>query len=186
MILVALYLLACIDGAFCGFRAVAGRSGLIDKKWFYFRAMLRGAASVQVPALISGFALLACLELARDRATVVNDLMRAAERMLQVYVPYAVMVFAAFLLRWFPSVDIRSATSVMILGPLTPLRPIVSIAGVLYGIIPAQTVQTCALGVLVLVLMLGIEPFLNRIAQRRQFSSLNTTAAHPIASANRT
>lgn len=186
MILVVLYLLACVDGAFCGFRAVAGRSGLINKNWFYFRAMLRGAASVQVPALISGLALLVCLRLSSDRPIVVVDLMHAAERMLMVYVPYAVIVFAAFLLRWFPSVDVRSATSVMILGPLTPLRPVVCIAGVFYGILPAHTAQTRAFGVLVLILMLGIEPFLNRIAVRRQLLWLNTTAVLPSASASRT
>jgi hypothetical protein len=172
MILVTLYLLATIDGAFCGFRVVAGRNGLINKSAFYTRAMLTGAAWVQLPALISGLALLIALRLSSDRAAVMTDLLHAAVRMLHVFIPYAAAVFAAFLFRWFPSVDIRSATSVMVLGPLTPLRPLICAAGVLYGIVPAHTLQTRALGILVLLLMLAIEPFLDGIAGRAQARSV--------------
>ena len=64
--------------------------------------------------------------------------------------------------------DIRSATSVLALGPLTALRPFVMIAGTLYGVWPSKLLATKLLGALVLAFMLGAEWLLNRIHDRIQ------------------
>jgi hypothetical protein len=71
----------------------------------------------------------------------------------------------SFIVRALPTVDMRSATSVLIFGPMTAMRPLISIGGVLYGIIPATRWEVRALGVLVLALMLGVELLLDRIAE---------------------
>jgi hypothetical protein len=60
-----------------------------------------------------------------------------------------------------PSTDLRSATSVFFLGPLTALRPFVMIAGVSFGIWRAQLHATIFLGLFVLLLMLSPEFALN-------------------------
>lgn len=165
MTLVALYLLATVDGAFCGYRAAAGRSALIDKAAYYRRAMLRGSLWAQIAAVIAAAALLAAWKFAPGRAALLADLHGAAHRMLWVFVPYAAVIFGSFAVRALPSTDLRSATSVMIFGPCTALRPLVAIAGVLYGVIPSSRWETKALGVLVLGLMLSLEPLLDRIAE---------------------
>jgi hypothetical protein len=54
------------------------------------------------------------------------------------------------------------------LGPLTAIRPLVMISGVLYGIYSSRLLETQALGMFVLVLMLSLEFALNWRAERRQ------------------
>ena len=168
MTLVILYLLATVDGALCGFRVVGGRSPLIRKRMFYARAVVRGMVAAQVASLIA-LSLLALTVAFLPAAHLLRpDLERAASRMLWVFVPYAIAVLSNLALRVLPSTDIRSATSVMVLGPLTALRPFVMIAGVLYGIWPAHLLATRLLGLFVLALMLLLETALNRVAAHHQ------------------
>ncbi len=165
MSLAALYVLATLDGLLCGFRTAAGRCALIDKRAYYRKAMLRGMLWAQIASVIAAIALAVVWKFAPDHPGLLADLRSAAHRMLWVFVPYAAIVLGALLVRAIPSTDIRSATSVMTLGPMTGLRPFVTVAGVLYGIASAQRRETVLLGVLVLTLMMLLEPLLNRIAQ---------------------
>ena len=89
MTLVALYLLATLDGGLCGFRAFAGRSALIYKRMYYTRAVLRGAIAAQIASFLSLFVLLLTFALYEHRAELRADLALAAGRMLWVFVPYA-------------------------------------------------------------------------------------------------
>jgi hypothetical protein len=96
------------------------------------------------------------------------DLESAAGRMLWVFLPYAALVLFNLALRLLPSTDIRSATSVFMLGPLTAIRPLVMITGVLYGISTCYLHETRLLGLFILALMLSLEFALNRRAARAQ------------------
>src|SRR5262249_54849716 len=102
------------------------------------------------------------------------DLEGAAARMESVFILYAALVLGNILLRLVPSVDIRSATSVMMLGPLTAIRPLVMIVGVLYGIWRSTRIETRLLGLFVLALMLALEYALNLDAARRQSRELDS------------
>ena len=168
MSLVLLYVLAMLDGMLCGFRVAAGRCALIDKRAYYRKAMMRGLLWAQIAAIVAAMALGSVWKFAPDRPALFSDLLGAAHRMLWVFLPYAAIVLGALAMRAIPSTDIRSATSVMILGPMTGLRPLVTIAGVLFGILPAARPETRALGVFILALMLSLEPLLNRIVEIRQ------------------
>ena len=88
--------------------------------------------------------------------------------MESVFIPYAALVLGNLLLRLVPSVEIRSATSVMMQGPLTAIRPLVMIVGVHDGISHSALVETRLLGLFVLALMLGDEYALHLDAARRQ------------------
>ncbi len=88
--------------------------------------------------------------------------------MLWVFLPYAAVVLLSLALRLLPSIDIRSATSVFVLGPLTAIRPLVMIFGVLYGISASALHSTQLLGGFILLLMLSLEFALNRMAYRKQ------------------
>jgi len=175
MTLLFLYLLASLDGALCGFRSSMGRYPYIHKIRFYTMSMLRGVLAAQIASWLSLFALAIAIGASPDKTLLRHDLEVSAARMLLIFRPYAALVMFNLALRLVPSTDLRSATSVVFLGPLTFLRPFVMIAGVLFGIWQAQLHATIFLGLFVLILMLSIEfllNFHNRRVQERQISRL--------------
>ena len=175
MTLVVLFLLASLDGAFCGCRTCMGRHPYIFKRRYYVLGVLRGVVAAQLASWISLLVLLLVLSFTPDRKLLGQDLGSAAGRMLFVFLPYAALVLLNLALRLIPSIDLRSATSVFFLGPLTALRPFVMIAGVTFGIWRAQLSATIFLGLFVLVLMLSVELALNLYSsrlQQRQIRSL--------------
>lgn len=168
MIAFLLWLLATIDAAFVGYREAAGRNALIDKKKYYLKAMLRGAIFGQIAVLISLAVILILLALSNEPAQFLEDLQNAGKRMLFVYIPFALIILAAFVIRLYPSVDIKSITSTVIFGPFTLLRPIVAVAGIIYGFINAPTIPVIFLSLIVLILMLGLEKFLE-MSRRKKY-----------------
>jgi len=173
--LLALFLLASIDGALCGCRTAMGRCPLIRKRRYYATSVLRGVLAAQVVSGFSLLCLLAVIAFSRNPHLLRADLAQSAGRMLFVFIPYAALVLVNIALRVIPSVDIRSATSVFFLGPLTGIRPFVMIAGVMAGIWHAQLHATVFLGLFVLFLMLSAEYALNLYCsrlQQRQIHSL--------------
>ena len=175
MTLVALFLLASLDGALCGCRSCMGRHPYIFKRKYYALGVLRGVAGAQLASWISLLVLLITLTFTADRELLRRDLESAAGRMLFVFLPYAALVLVNLALRFIPSIDLRSATSVFFLGPLTALRPFVMTAGVVFGIWHSQLPTTVFLGLSVLLLMLSLELALdayNARCQHRQICSL--------------
>jgi hypothetical protein len=166
--LLALYLLALLDGLLCGGRVSMGRCALIHKRSYYTRALLRGLLSAQAVSTIALLVLLGVASLSSHRAELRTDLEAAAARMLWIFVPYAAAVVGSLALRILPSTDLRSATSVFALGPFTAIRPVIMIVGVFYGIAASRLMETRILGLFVLSLMLSLEYFLNRSAGFRQ------------------
>jgi len=163
----SVYFLATLDSAFVGYREAAGRSALIRKGAYYARAMLRGALWGQA-AVALAFALLALLFLrAEDRAAFLHSLVEAGRRMLSVYVPYAAVVLAAFAVRAFPSVDVRSMTSTLVFGPFQFVRPLVVAAGVVWGLFAARRADVTALGLFVIAEMLLLDRWLRHLRARR-------------------
>jgi L-asparagine transporter-like permease len=166
--LFVLYLLALLDGLLCGLRTSMGRCPLIRKRAYYIRAALRGIAGAQIISTLALLALLLTAALSPQWNSLRSDLLLASARMLWIFLPYSTVVLANLALRLVPSADIRSATSVFMLGPLTAIRPLVMIAGVLYGISASHLVRTKLLGLFILALMLALEFVLNRRAARIQ------------------
>jgi hypothetical protein len=173
MSLYALYLLALLDGLLCGGRVSMGRCALIYKRRYYLRALLYGLAGAQVICTIALLALLQLLvRFSAHRGALRADLEAAPGRMLWVFVPYAVAVLFSLALRMLPSTDLRSATSVFALGPLSVIRSLIMIAGVLYGVASSQLLETRLLGGFILVLMLSLEFVLNALAARAQIRQI--------------
>jgi hypothetical protein len=168
MTLIVLYLLALTDGLLCGLRTGMGRCPLIRKREYYRRAAVRGMVAAQVVSVAALAALLLTLAISSHRDILRADLEAAAGRMLWVFVPYAALVIFNLCLRAVPSTDIRSATSVFMLGPLTCIRPYVIFAGMAYGIAGSRLWETRLLGLFILALMLLLEFALNIHAAREQ------------------
>jgi hypothetical protein len=145
-----------------------GRCPLIRKREYYRKAAVRGVAAAQIVSIAALVALLVAVAVSSHREMLRSDLEAAAGRMLWVFVPYAALVIFNLCLRAVPSTDIRSATSVFMLGPLTYVRPYVMIAGVAYGIAASKLWETRALGIFILALMLLLEFALDLRAARAQ------------------
>jgi hypothetical protein len=168
MIPFLLWLLASIDAAFIGYREAAGRNALINKRSYYRKAMLRGALFGQIAVAVAGIFLLTAILLSSE--PLIDELYAVGARMLTVYIPFALIILLAFVVRTVPSVDIKSITSTVIFGPFTLLRPLVVIAGVVYGVWAAPKLIIFLLGALVLLLMLGLEWAMARLRARHLIS----------------
>ena len=166
MIAVLLWLLATVDSAFIGYREAAGRSALIDKRAYYRHALIRGALFGQVAVLIVGAVTAVALVRSNDAAMLLSDLQLIGARMLCVYVPYALILLITFCIRAFPSVDIRSITSTLIFGPFTFIRPVIVLAGAVWGVLAAPGAITIALTALIVILRLGLGTALSWLRSR--------------------
>ena len=174
MTLLILYLLATLDGLLCGCRAAMGRCPLIRLRPYYVVAALRGFFAAQIASLMAIIALALVFLLTPHRGELRGDLELAARRMLWIFLPYAATVLSSLALRLLPSTDIRSASSVFLLGPLTAIRPVLMTAGVLSGIYSANLWETRVLGLLVLAFMLSVEIILDRLYSRRQSAEIGS------------
>jgi len=166
--LLLLYLLALLDGVLCGLRTAMGRNARIRKRWYYLRATARGLVGAQLVSTVALSALLVVAMISPHKGDLRLDLQHAAGRMLRIFLPYAALVLGSLALRGLPSTDIRSASSVFFLGPLTAIRPLVMIVGVASGIATSRLVETRVLGLIILALMLSLEYFLNLWMAKRQ------------------
>jgi len=166
MIAGLLWLLATIDSAFIGYREAAGRNAVIQKRAYFRRALIRGALAGQVAVLIVGVTTAILVATSSDAAALFSKFETVGARMLAVYIPYAVVLLITFCIRAVPSVDIRSITSVLIFGPFTFIRPLVVLAGAVWGVIAAPAPITIAITVLIVILMLGLEHILSWLRSR--------------------
>ena len=166
MTILLLWLLATVDSTFIGYRDAAGRNALIDKRGYFRRAMLRGAVAGQIAVAIVGLAAVGMLATTPQPARLFAAFEQAATRMLIVYVPYALILTITFFIRAIPSVDIRSITSVLVFGPFTLIRPLVVLAGAIWGLLAAPIPRVGLLLGLIVSLMLGMEYVLDRLRAR--------------------
>ncbi|MEU3455109.1 oxidoreductase [Micromonospora sp. NPDC006766] len=154
--------IALVDGVLAGFRAATGRNGLIRKRGYYLVAMRRG--------LVAGGAVLGCLALvlavvlatAPDPATRYGDLTHAGITMLWFIGPYASVVVASLI--GYAVLPRRPATFLILLGlgPLTLIRPWVTIAAGLTAAWTAPNLPTAACAVLAATGALAVEPWVHR------------------------
>ena len=166
MIAGLLWLLATVDSAFIGYREAAGRNALIKKGSYFRRALIRGALFGQLAVLIVGMFTAITLASATDPGALFAKFETVGARMLTVYVPYAIIILITFCIRAVPSVDIRSITSVLIFGPFTFIRPLVVLAGAVWGVVAAPGAITIAVTLLIVTLMLGLEYALGGLRSR--------------------
>ena len=170
MIAGLLWLLATVDSAFIGYREAAGRNALIQKRAYFRHALIRGALFGQLAVLIVGVITAIALATSSDGEALFAKLELIGARMLAVYIPYALIILITFCIRAVPSVDIRSITSVLIFGPFTLIRPLIVLAGAVWGVVAAPGAVTIAITVLIVSLMLGLEYILSGLRSRGAIS----------------
>ena len=156
----ALTVLALLDGAFAGFRASAGRTGLIDHRQADQVAGLRGAALTCVLLTPATAITTAAAVLHPPRLAAFA---RAGEAMLAVYGPYGLIVLAA--LGCYAALGWRNRylASAVILGPLTWLRPAVAVTGAILGGAASPDPLIWVAAGLAVAAVLAVEPLAGRL-----------------------
>jgi hypothetical protein len=154
-----LFVVATLDAAFSGFRASAGRDGLVhhrrqDLVGTARGLMVFGGALVPLPALV--------MSSIHGGTATVSDWVAAAGAMLAVYVPYALVVLGALVAFAVLPWRVGYLATAVLLGPLTFARPLVALAGAVaaWTAVESFPVRLGVVGAVVIVL--GIEPAVGR------------------------
>ena len=158
----ALYVLLTLDAMFSGICAASGRDARIDKRAYFVNAMIHGIGWGQVACLLGLLILTTAVYASADPDLAVEQMVRVGERMVRVYVVYAVTILSFFVVRAIPSVDIRSMTSTVAFGPLTLVRPAVIVLGIGWGLSGGAQTSVAVAGLLIAVLMVPFRTLLNR------------------------
>ena len=124
---VLVWLLVTLDGGFAGFRDAAGRSLHLDLRPMQVRNILRGLGGAQVVCLLSAVPLL--VGMAGGDTTLEEAFVRTGSMLVAFFGVYATLVLSSLSIYLLPDPDISSLSTVLVLGPLTLLRPVVIIAG---------------------------------------------------------
>ncbi|MDB4958607.1 MAG: hypothetical protein JWO36_6176 [Myxococcales bacterium] len=156
-----LWVLATMDGGFAGFRNAAGRNALIEKRTLYRMAILHGMRAAQLPAALTGVAVIAIVLTASDRAAEVVAIGAAARKLTCVYGAYATLVLVALAVYMIAWVELRVLTTVILLGPFTLLRPFV-IAGGVIAVARISPVEVVACAAIAGISMIALGPCLGR------------------------
>ncbi len=162
---VSLLVLALLDGACAGFRASAGRTGLINHRRPDRQAARRGVTLVGV--LLAPAIAVVCAD-AFTRPAQLAHYTRAGAAMLAIYGSYALLVLIALACYATLAWPLKYLASALILGPFTLLRPATAILGAAAGMVASSgTTVTAAVGLSV-VAVLAVEPLANRIWYARR------------------
>ena len=86
--------------------------------------------------------------------------------MATVYSIYAVVVMSTFLIRAWPSVVVRSITSTVGFGPLTLIRPVVIILGIVYATFSRPGTSILTVTIALGLMMIPFRIFLNVVFAR--------------------
>jgi hypothetical protein len=167
MTIVGLALLALFDALLSGFRAAAGRDGRILKA-AYYRAAVTRAAVAGVAVIVANAAFVAALVAsARDPAIAWLALVEAGGRCVAVFGVFATVTFVALLFWFAPSRELRIVPTLLVLGPLTLVRPLVIAGGLVYASVGAGDWRVWAAAAVAGTSMLAVEAALGNLYRER-------------------
>jgi len=163
----ALSALALFDVLLSGTRAAAGRDGRIAKPPYYRAAGLRAVAAGAL--LIAGNAALvgALVATAPQPSDAWLLMLRAGVRCVEVFGAFATLTLIAILFWFAPVRELRIVPTLVVLGPLTLIRPFVIVGGLLYAVAGVASWRVWLAGVAAGVSMIGIEFVLGRAYRGR-------------------
>jgi len=171
MTVLALASLALFDALLCGFRAASGRDGRIDKPPYYRDALWRSAGAAI--GAVGGNALLvaALVASAPGPAAAWQAFEQAGARCVDVFGVFATLTLAALLFWFAPVRELRIVPTLLVLGPLTLVRPLVIGGGLLYAAWPAADWRVWVVALVAGATILGVETILG-LCYRNRWRSL--------------
>jgi hypothetical protein len=164
---VLLGILALFDGLLAGFRAAAGRDGRIDKRG-YFRIALGRAALGGLLLLAINIALVAALVMTgSDPHAVWSELLRAGDICIWIFGSFATLTIAAMLFWFSPIPEYRLLSSIIVLGPLTLVRPLVIVGGLAVACADTSEPRVWIAAIAAGITMLSFEHVIGRLHAAR-------------------
>jgi hypothetical protein len=157
-----LALLVLVDTLLAGFRAAAGRDGRIGKGPYYRAALTRAALAGVLLVAANAVLVAALVASAPDPHAAWQDLLRAGSRCIFVFGVFATITLMAIGFWLAPFAELRLLPTLVVLGPLTLIRPLVVTGGLLYAAIDTSTPRVWIVAIVAWASMLGIEPLLGR------------------------
>jgi len=162
LIAVILAVLALFDLMLAGFRSAAGREGKIVKR-AYFRAAVARGAWFAFAIVGVHIALVAVLVLtAPSRIATWHELVASGTIATYVLGGFATLTLLALLLWLSPIVEHRLLASILVLGPLTLVRPFVIIGALIAACVVTQESRVWIVGASAGLCMLAMEHVLSR------------------------
>ena len=158
-----LLVLAVLDGAFSGFRASAGRTGLIDHRAADWTGARRGVTLVLLllAPVITGVS-----ADVGGRPGHAAAYTRAGEAMLAVDGAYGVIVLVTLACYLTLGWRQRYLAIAVLLGPLTLARPGIAVLGGALAVIAGRDAPTAAFTIAAVIAVLAVEPAAGRIWYR--------------------
>lgn len=165
LVATGLLVLAVLDGAFSGFRASVGRTGLIDHRAADWLAARRGVALtlLALTPVIAGVSVE--VEAGPGRMPAYA---RAGLTMLAVDGLYAAVVLGALACYLTMGWRKRYLASAVLLGPLTLARPAVAVLAGALGAIASHDAPATGFVIAAVAAVLVVEPAAGRIWYRRR------------------
>jgi hypothetical protein len=161
-VVLALATLALFDVLLSGFRAAAGRDGRILKPPYYRAAIVRAAVAAVVVVTVNVGLVGGLIVTAPEPRVAWTVLHAAGARCVTVFGVFATLVLLAILFWFAPMRELRIVPTLLVLGPMTLLRPLVIGGGLLYVALWAQDWRVWLVAAAAGVSMLGIEWVLGR------------------------
>lgn len=167
-----LVVLALLDGAFSGFRAALGRTGLVDHVAEDRAGLRRGVALVALLALPAITSMVVDVTIGGGSMA---SYRAACLSFLAVVGPYAVMTGGALgvyaLSRW----ELRYLASAVILGPCTLLRSYVVVVAAVVAVARTPSPGVSVTATLAVSAVLLVEPILNQRHRARRLVGTTPT-----------
>jgi len=91
-----------------------------------------------------------------------SDLLSAGVRCVKVFGAFATLTLIAILFWFAPVRELRIVPTLVVLGPLTLLRPLVIVGGLLFAVVGSSNWRVWLAGLAAGVSMIGIEHVLGR------------------------
>lgn len=157
-----LILLSLLDAAFAGYRDAAGRNGRIFKDEFYRYGIRRGLRAGWVAVMVCAFWVAIAAMFSDDSSRLADELIAGALPMAAVLSAYAVLVLIAVALWFIAEANVRAVSSIILLGPLTLVRPFVVLFAGIAAAVSAHSLLAGAVLLACCCTQLCTEPFLGR------------------------
>ena len=161
-IVAALATLVFFDALLAGFRAAAGRDGRIAKRDYYRRAVARGAAAAVLIVGAHAVFVAVLVASAPDAAGAWRDLLRAGRDCVVIFGVFAVLATVAIAFWFAPSRELRLVPTLLVLGPLTLVRPLVIVSGLTFAAVRNPTTRVLIAALAAAATMLALEHVLGR------------------------
>jgi hypothetical protein len=158
----ALAVLATFDAMLSGFRAAAGRDGRIGKP-AYYRAAVARAALAGVAIVAANAALVAVLVVTAPGPTAAwHELHQAGQQLVLVFGVFATVTLVALAFWLAPIRELRIVPTLLVLGPLTLIRPLVIALGLASAAVRSSNPRVWIAAIAAGASMLGLEHVLGR------------------------